>query len=473
MRSGGVPRAKVRRPDADAGKRFSTGERALRASNAARRPPRASRVEHRTQMSSLFDELKWRGLVFDHTEGLRELLARERVVAYIGFDPTASSLHVGNLLTVLGLARLQSYGHTPIAIVGGGTGMIGDPSGKSQERKLLSRGQVDANAAAIQRQLAKFLDFDAPGNAARIVDNADWLGTVDVLTFLRDTGKHFTVNYMLQKESVSRRLESEDGISFTEFSYLVLQAYDFLQLFDRYGCVLQMGGSDQWGNITAGIELIRRLRARKAHGLVWPLMKTASGGKFGKTEAGAIWLDSERTPPFKFYQFWLNTEDSDVESYFKYFTFRSQAEIELLMHPAEPGTDARARQRVLARELTERVHGSDQAIRAERASEVLFTEEISAIPVEDILLVFDDVPSTDLPIGEVPADGIGLVDLLVRVQLAPSKSEARRLVQSGGAYVNNRRATDLHARLTRESAIGGRLFVLRKGQKQNHLVRLT
>src|SRR6187401_2033494 len=263
-------------------------------------------------MDNLFDELTWRGMVFDATEGLSELLAKEPVTAYIGFDPTAPSLHVGSLLTVMGLARLQRYGHVPIAIVGGGTGMIGDPSGKSLERVLLSADQIDENVAGVRRQLERFLDFDAAPNAARVVNNADWLGTIDLLSFLRDAGKHFTVNYMLQKESVSRRLESEDGISFTEFSYLVLQAYDFLQLFDRHGCALQMGGSDQWGNITAGIDLIRKLRAQKAHGLVWPLMKTASGVKFGKTEAGTIWLDPARTSPFKFYQFWLNTTDADV-----------------------------------------------------------------------------------------------------------------------------------------------------------------
>jgi tyrosyl-tRNA synthetase len=234
-------------------------------------------------MANLLDEFSWRGMVYDATEGLSDLVAKERVTAYIGFDPTASSLHVGSLLTVMGLARLQRFGHAPIAIVGGGTGMIGDPSGKSQERILLSAEQIEGNLAGIREQLTRFLDFDAPVNAARIVNNADWLGTIDLLSFLREAGKHFTVNYMLQKESVNRRLESEEGMSFTEFSYLVLQAYDFLQLFDRYGCSVQMGGSDQWGNITAGIDLIRKLRGQKAHGLVWPLMKTSSGTKFGKT----------------------------------------------------------------------------------------------------------------------------------------------------------------------------------------------
>src|SRR5262245_21360619 len=291
-------------------------------------------------MTNLYDELRWRGLVYDATDGVAGALAREHVTAYIGFDPTASSLHAGNLLTVMGLARLQRAGHSPIAIVGGGTGMIGDPSGKSQERMLLSSEQIALNVAGIRKELERFLDYDRPGNAARIVNNADWLGTIDLLSFLRDAGKHFTVNYMLQKESVSRRLESEDGISFTEFSYLVLQAYDFLQLFDRYGCVLQMGGSDQWGNITAGIDLIRKLRAAKAHGLVWPLMKTASGTKFGKTEAGTIWLDSERTSPFKFYQFWLNVDDRDVIAYLKCFTYLSQPNISEIIREFPHDDDA-------------------------------------------------------------------------------------------------------------------------------------
>jgi tyrosyl-tRNA synthetase len=427
-------------------------------------------------MDNLFDELTWRGMVLDATEGLSELLAKEPVTAYIGFDPTAPSLHVGSLLTVMGLARLQRFGHAPIAIVGGGTGMIGDPSGKSLERVLLSPERIDENVAGVRLQLERFLDFESRAGAppaARIVNNAEWLATIDLLSFLRDAGKYFTVNYMLQKESVNRRLESEEGISFTEFSYLVLQAYDFLQLFDRFGCALQMGGSDQWGNITAGIDLIRKLRGKKAHGLVWPLMKTASGTKFGKTEAGTVWLDPVRTSPFRFYQFWLNTEDRDVVPYLKCFTFLDRQEIDALEVAARDFPERREAQRVLAREVTGLVHGANQVARAEHASSLLFGERIGELAVEDVLAVFEDVPSTELPTTDVDPHGIGLVDLLARVQLAPSKSEARRLVQSGGVYVNNRRASDPQARLTREQAIGGRLFVLRKGQKQNHLVRLT
>jgi tyrosyl-tRNA synthetase len=272
---------------------------------------------------------------------------------------------------------------------------------------------------------------------------------------------------------VKRRLESEDGISFTEFSYLVLQAYDFLQLFDRYGCTLQMGGSDQWGNITAGIDLIRKLRGTKAHGLVWPLMKTATGTKFGKTEAGTIWLDAARTSPFKFYQFWLNADDRDVVSYLKVFTFLEQPAIAALEDATNTAPEKREAQRVLAHEVTAAVHGGDQTLRAEHASGLLFGEDITTLDVGDVLAVFEDVPSTVLPQDALGEEGIGIVDLVARIELAASKSEARRLVQSGGVYVNNRRVADPQARLTREDAIGGALFVVRKGQKQNHLVRLT
>jgi tyrosyl-tRNA synthetase len=423
---------------------------------------------------NVYDEFQWRGMVYDATEGLAELLATQSLTGYIGFDPTASSLHVGSLLTVMGLARLQRCGHTPIAIVGGGTGMIGDPSGKSQERVLLSSELLDQNVAGVRAQLERFLDFTAGPHQARLVNNAEWLGAIDLLSFLRDAGKHFTVNYMLQKESVSRRLESEDGISFTEFSYLVLQAYDYLQLFDRYGCTVQMGGSDQWGNITAGIDLIRKLRAKKAHGLVWPLMKTAAGTKFGKTEAGTVWLDAARTSPFKFYQFWVNTDDSDVIAYLKSFTFLDRPAIEALEGVTRTAPEKREAQRVLAREVTTLVHGAEHVTRAEHASSVLFGEDIATLSADQVLAVFSDVPSSEVSGAGFEGAGMLLVELLAdpAVKLAPSKSEARRLVQSGGVYVNNRRASDVQMRLTREQAIEGVLFVVRKGQKQNHVVRL-
>ena len=424
-------------------------------------------------MTTLLDEFTWRGIVYDVTDGLADALTKERVTAYVGFDPTASSLHVGSLLPLMALARLQRFGHSPIAVVGGGTGMIGDPSGKAQERALLTREQIEDNVAGIRQQLAQFLDFECAGNPARLVNNADWLGGLDLLGFLRDTGKYFTVNSMLQKESVNRRLESEDGISYTEFSYLLLQARDFLELFDRFNCTLQMGGSDQWGNITAGIELIRKLRAKKVHGLVMPLVTTSSGVKFGKTEVGTVWLAPQRTSPFKFYQFWLNTDDRDVIPYLKYFTFLERDVVESLAAAMTASPEKRGGQRELAREMTTIVHGAEQMARAERASSLLFGEDITTLSVEDVLAVFDDVPSTEIVTAELTGEGVGIVDLLARVQLAPSKAEARRLVQSGGVYVNNRRVADPQSRVRQGEAIGGRLFVVRKGQRQQHLVKLV
>ena len=428
---------------------------------------------------NLFDELTWRGLVYDATDGLADVFANERVTAYIGFDPTASSLHIGNLLGLVTLARLQRYGHSPIAIAGGGTGMIGDPSGKSQERGLLTLDQINANMDGIKPQLAQLLDFQRPDNPARVVNNADWLASLDLLGFLRDTGKYFTVNYMLQKESVNRRLESEDGISYTEFSYLLLQARDFLELFDRYGCTLQMGGSDQWGNITAGIELIRKLRAKKAHGLVTPLVTTASGAKFGKTEAGAIWLDPGRTRKSEFRNFWLNTDDRDVIAYLKYFTFLTRAEIDELDAQVRSEPEKREAQRVLASSVTTLVHGADDATRAESANTVLFGASTLNVAVEEAVTVADnlwaiadDVPSTTIAAADFGGQGMSVVDLVARV-LSASKSEARRLVQQGGVSVNDHKISDTNARLTRVDAIDGRVFLLRKGARQRFVIRLT
>jgi tyrosyl-tRNA synthetase len=419
---------------------------------------------------TLFEEFQWRGMVAEVTDGVAEALAKERVTAYIGFDPTASSLHVGNMLTAMGLARLQKFGHTPIAIVGGGTGMIGDPSGKSQERNLLSAEQMEVNTQGVRAQLERFLDFNAATNPAKIINNAEWLGAIDLLSYLRDVGKHFTVNYMLQKESVSRRIESTDGISYTEFSYLILQAYDFLQLFDRHQCTLQMGGTDQWGNITAGIELIRKVRGKKAHGLVWPLMKTAAGTKFGKTETGTIWLDAERTSPFRFYQFFLNTDDRDVIGYLKAFTWLDRAMIEALDKTVAEAPDKRDAQRTLAREVTTMVHGAGELERAERASKVLFGGSLSDASVEDILMVFDDVQSITLARAEL--EQLTTAELVTRVTLAASKGEATRLIKQGGIYLNDRRVTDERAALTMDDAIGGQVIVVRKGQRERRVVRL-
>jgi tyrosyl-tRNA synthetase len=401
---------------------------------------------------------------------LSDLLARGPASVYVGIDPTAPSLHVGHLLGVITLARLQRVGHTPIALVGGGTGMIGDPSGKSQERVLLSVEQVNQNVLGIRAQLERFLDFSAAPNAARIVNNADWLGAIDVLTFLRDVGKHFSIGYMLQKESVSRRLESEEGISYTEFSYLVLQAYDFLTLFDREHCTMQMGGSDQWGNITAGTDLIRKVRGQKAHGLVWPLMKTASGAKFGKTEQGTIWLDAGRTSPFKFYQFFLNTDDRDVVNYLKVFTWLDRPTIEALEKTVAEAPEQREAQRTLAREVASMVHGPDERDRAERASKVLFGGSLDGASVDDILMVFDDVPTAEITRDELLK--LTMSTLVTFAGLAASKGEATRLIKQGGIYMNDRRVTDERGAITLNDAISGRVIVLRKGQRDRRVVKI-
>jgi tyrosyl-tRNA synthetase len=422
-------------------------------------------------MANLYDELKWRGLVSESTEGLADAFASERVTAYIGFDPTASSLHVGSLLTMMGLARLQRAGHSPIALVGGGTGMIGDPK-PTQERPLLSLDEIERNVAGIKPQLARLLDFDSTTNPARIVNNADWLAKFDLLGFLRDTGKYFTVNYMLQKEAVNRRVESEEGISYTEFSYLLLQARDYLELFDRYHCTLQLGGSDQWGNITAGIELIRKLRGKKTHGLVWPLMTTAGGTKFGKTEAGTIWLDAERTSPFEFYQFWLNTDDRDVVSYLKYFTFLDQDQIAALARATQSAPEKREAQRVLAGDVTARVHGADEEEKARRASEQLFSGNAFALPVQDLLATLGDAPSTNVTLQQLQEER-PITQWLVETRMVSSRSEATRLIRGGGIYLNDECVKDEKRRLGVNDLWQGVLAVLARGKRVKHVLRLT
>lgn len=421
---------------------------------------------------NLYDEFQWRGMVHEATPDLQKMLAEEKLTAYIGFDPSATSLHVGNLVPVMCLARLQKFGHTPIAIAGGGTGLIGDPGGKTKERQLLAPEQVEENLVGIKEQLGRFLDFSAASNAAQIINNADWLGPITMMEFLRDVGKHFTVNNLIAKEAIKRRLESEEGISFTEFSYPLLQAYDYLVLHDRHGCKLQMGGSDQWGNIIAGIDLIRRLRGVHAHGLVFPLLLTASGVKFGKTEAGAVWLDANLTSPYRFYQFWLNTDDRDVIIYLKYFTWLSQAEIADLEESVRTEPETRKAQRELARHVTALVHGPTALEKALRASEVLFGKEISGLGLDEILDIFADVPSTELERSKLDGGGFTLGDALVVSGLAPSKGEAKRLVQGGGVCVNNRRVSDPRQAITGSDLIDGQLMVLRKGAKHYHLIRV-
>lgn len=425
-----------------------------------------------TVKMNIFDEFQWRNMIHEATPELREVLAKEKLTAYIGFDPSAPSLHVGSLLPIMGLARLQRFGHMPIAIAGGGTGLIGDPSGKTKERQLLSGEQVEENLVGIKEQLSRFLDFDAKKNPAVIINNADWLVPISMMEFLRDVGKYFTVNNLLGKEAIKRRLDTDEGISFTEFSYPLLQAYDYLVLYDRHKCTLQMGGSDQWGNILAGIDLIRRLRAARAHGLVFPLVTSSSGVKFGKTEAGAVWLDPNLTSPYRFYQFWLNTDDRDVITYLRFFTWLSQAEILELEASLRAEPETRKAQKELARHVTALVHGETALANALRASEVLFGKEISGLSVNEILDIFADVPSTELEKSKVERDGFTLGDALVLSGLAPSKGEAKRLVQGGGVAVNNVRADDVRKPISASEFIDGQVLVLRKGAKHYHLIRL-
>ena len=420
---------------------------------------------------TFLDDLRWRGLIYDQTPGLEDHLAEGARTAYIGFDPTADSLHVGSLLQIMALRRFQQHGHTPIALVGGGTGLIGDPSGKKAERQLQTLEQVQANADGIRRQLERFLDFDGD-RAARMVNNADWLTQITLTDFLRDVGKHFTVQQMTARESVKRRLESEVGLSFTEFSYQLLQAYDFLVLHEREGCTVQIGGSDQWGNITAGTDLVRR-EGGKAHGLVQPLVTNAAGTKFGKTEAGTVWLDAERTSPYRFYQFWLRADDRDVVDYLKWFTDLDREGVEALAEAHEAQPHAREAHRALARAVTTLVHGAEATEAAERAGHALFGGDLSELSAEELDEVFEEAPSVEIPADRFEGDGAGVIDLLTEAGLASSRGEAKRAVQGGGVRIGDARVEGLDHTVTRADAVGGRLVVLRKGKKRVALVRIV
>ncbi len=421
---------------------------------------------------SAFDELKWRGLIYDATDSVPQMLAEGPVAVYNGFDATADSLHVGHMVPLIALARLQRFGHIPIPLAGGGTSMIGDPSGRATERKLLSREEIESNVECIKKQLAHFLDFESKTNPARLLNNADWLLSLNLVDFLRDVGKHFTVNYMISKDSVKIRLDREDGISFTEFSYMLLQSYDFLHLHDHEGCTMQTGGSDQWGNITAGVELIRRMRAKPAGALVYPLIVKADGTKFGKTESGSIWLSGQRTSPYRFYQFWLNTDDRDVVNYLKYFTWLSEEEIRELEAAVAQQPEQREAQRRLAREMTRIVHDETALGKAEQASRALFGGEVAGLSADDIADIFADVPSGRISGGELQGGGKPLQDLLVECRVVPSKSEARRSIEAGGIYLNNRRVTDSVAMVASKDVIDDRYLILRRGRKNYWLVRI-
>jgi len=395
-------------------------------------------------------------------EDLPERLTGEKVTFYLGIDATADSMHAGQLVGLMAIRRLQQAGHRPILLVGGGTTLIGDPSGKDAERPLLAPEEIEANAAAIHAQLERFVDF-GPGGAI-LLNNADWLRDLRLMDFLRDVGKHITVNVMMGKESVKVRLEGrEQGISYTEFSYMLLQAYDFLHLFQSHGCRMQVGGSDQWGNITLGIDLIRRTIGEEAYGLAWPLLTRSDGSKFGKSEGGAIWLSAEKTSPYDFYQYWVNASDDDVASYLRLFTDLSDEEVADLL-AAQP--EQRAAQRRLAREITTTVHGPEGVAAAERATQALFGGDPTTLSASEIGTVFADAPSSSATL-----DGTTLLDLFAEAFEDGSKSAARRTASQGGAYVNNRQEKDLDRPVGEPDLLAGRSLLLRKGRKRYHLVR--
>ena len=429
-------------------------------------------------MAGLFEDLTWRRLVHQVTDPdtLPKLLDGDSMVGYIGFDPSADSLHVGHLQQICLLRRLQQSGHTAIALLGGGTGMIGDPGGRTDERVLLTPEQLDANRAGIRTQLERFLDFrpgdPATGRGAAILeDNATWLGSARLLDFLRDVGKMFSVNEMVRHDSVRLRLEGrEQGISYTEFSYMLLQAWDFVQLYDRYRCRLQLGGSDQWGNITEGVDLLRRQREVQAFGLTSPLITKADGTKFGKTESGAVWLDGRRTSPYEFFQFWIRTADADVGRYLRALTFLDHDTIEGLDEATARHPERREAARVLARELTTLVHGEAEAARAERAAEVLFTEEIAGLDEATLAVALADAPTSPVPADDLDR-GLLLSDALQRTGLVSSKSDARRQLQMGGVYVNNRRQS-ADRPLGRQDVLG-RFIILRRGKAQQHVLHVV
>ncbi len=418
-------------------------------------------------MSDLFAELEWRGFVHHATQEIGTHLAAERRAVYCGFDPTAPSLQLGNLMPIMLLRHFQLAGHKPIVLMGGGTGLIGDPSGKRGERPLLSKQQIRENLHRQRDQMARLLDFDTPETRAVVLDNAEWLTKQSLVDFLRDVGKHFSVNVMLQKESVKARIDG--GISYTEFSYMLLQAFDFLHLFRAQQCTIQVGGSDQWGNITAGIDLIRRVEGGEAHGLVAPLVTTASGAKFGKTEGGAIWLDPALTSPYQFYQFWINTDDRDAERYLKLFTLLSQDEIKALLRSHEKDPSGREAQKRLAIEVTQLVHGKQACSSAVAASAILF-DEFSPQEAEPSAF---EVLAQEIPtVAASSADSLTLVDAVVQAGLAKSKSEARRSIEQGGIYVNQQRVKDVVRTIGPGDWLAGGNLLLRKGKKDYGLLRL-
>lgn len=421
-------------------------------------------------LSTFLDELRWRGFLDSVTsDDLDSYFSEGRRTVYVGFDPTADSLHLGSLIPVMALAHSQRHGHRPLVLIGGGTGLIGDPSGKSSERSLMTLEQTEANSAAIRAQLSKFFDLSSDDRAL-MLNNAEWLIPLDLLGFLRDVGKHFSVNEMIKRDSVRTRLEERDqGISFTEFAYMLLQSYDFYHLYRHYDCTVQMGGSDQWGNILSGKELIRRMMGARSEGITFPLLTTATGKKFGKTEDGAIWLDAHRTSPYQMYQYWLQTADADVVRYLKLFTFLDRAQIDELAAEAMAHPERREAQRRLAAECTAIIHGRPVVAAIEAASRILFSASDEIPDAETVAMLAREVPVTRLSRTELKA-GVELVELLARTKLAESKGAARKAIEGGGVYLNNERQTIVRKTVSSEDLKWPDALLLRVGKKNYHLV---
>jgi tyrosyl-tRNA synthetase len=425
-------------------------------------------------MRNVFEELTWRQLVNQTTddENLSNWLNAKPRTVYAGFDPTADSLHVGHLMALMILRRFQQAGHRPVALVGGATGMIGDPSGKSEERNLLSVETLRANVAGMEKQLRRFLDFECRENSALLVNNIDWMGKFSYLEFLRDIGKHFPVNVMLTKDSVKSRLGRDDaGLSYTEFSYMLLQAFDFVHLNTEFGCEIQVGGSDQWGNITAGIDLARRLHGVQLYGMTCPLLTKSDGTKMGKTESGALWLDPGKTSPYQFYQYWINLDDADVDKCLRFFTDLDEDRVTAVVTAHEAAPEKREGQRTLANELTRLVHDDEGLATAQKATDIFFGAEISELNDSQLTSIFADVPSKQLPRDRLDGSGLWIVDALVEAGLAKSKGDARRTINQGGAYVNNRRIDSVETQLTAEQLASETVMVLRSGKKRYALLR--
>ncbi len=424
-------------------------------------------------MSDIFSELQWRGLVYQTTDddNLAKWLSDGSRVVYAGFDPTADSLHVGSLLPLMMLRRFQKAGHRPIAIAGGATGMIGDPSGKSEERNLLSSEQLESNLAGIEVQMRMMLDFDGE-HAAQVVNNFDWMNQFSYIDFLRDVGKNVPVNVMLAKDSVKNRLGSEAGLSYTEFSYMLLQAYDFVHLNKEYGCELQIGGSDQWGNVIAGIDLGRRMNGAKLFGMTCPLLTKSDGEKMGKTASGAVWLSAEKTSPYDFHQYWFRTDDSDVSKCLRFLTELGQDEIEALDASRQQDSGKRESQIRLADELTRMIHGEDGLKKAAQAKEILFGGEIRNLSDSDLGQIFNDVPNCSLSFSALD-EGLTLIDAMVQSSLSKSKGEARRTIEQGGGYVNNQRVEDVSRGLTRADLASETVIVLRSGKRKYALLKFA